>query len=86
MGRYRLVFEKSLDEDLRDISKKDVAGILKCLEGLSEDPRAPGCERLSARERYRVRWGSYRIVYEIEDDALIVVVVKVGHGFSRKYP
>jgi mRNA interferase RelE/StbE len=46
---------------------------------LSEDPRASGCEKLSGLERYRVRRGIYRIVYEIRDDVLLVVVVRVGH-------
>jgi mRNA interferase RelE/StbE len=79
MGRYRLIFRKSVAKDLRSISKKDVARILKCFDALSEDPRSPDCEKLSGLERYRVRHGVYRIIYEIKDDMLIVVVVKAGH-------
>ena len=79
MGRFRLVFKQSVAKDLRDLPKKDVGRILACFEALAEDPRAPGCERLSGQERYRVRRGAYRIVYEIEDDVLVIVVVKVGH-------
>jgi mRNA interferase RelE/StbE len=79
MGKYRLVFKKSVARDLRGISKKDIARILKCFDALSEDPRAPGCEKLSGLERYRVRRGIYRIVYEIRDEVLLVVVVRVGH-------
>ncbi len=79
MARYRLTFKKSVAEDLRDIPRKDVARILKRIEALSEDPRAPGCEKLSGQERYRVRQGVYRIIYEVVDDVLVVVVVRVGH-------
>ena len=79
MARYRLIFKKSVAKDLRDIPKKDVARILKRIEALSDDPRAPGCERLSGQERYRVRQGVYRIIYEIVEDVLAIVVVKVGH-------
>ena len=43
------------------------------------DARPPGCERLSGQERYRLRRGIDRIVYEIHDDVLKVIVVKVGH-------
>jgi len=43
------------------------------------DPRPPGSEKLSGQERYRIRQGLYRIIYEINDDVLMVVVVKVGH-------
>jgi len=46
---------------------------------LAEDSRPPGCQKLSGRDRYRIRQGPYRIVYSIEDDRLIVYVVKVGH-------
>ena len=48
------------------------------IRALAEDPRPRGCEKLSDQDRYRVRQGQYRIVYSIEDDALIVYVVKVG--------
>jgi mRNA interferase RelE/StbE len=79
MARFSLVFKKSVAKDLRDIPKKDVSRILKCFGALAEDPRATGCEKLSGHERYRVRQGAYRIIYEIQDDVLVVVVVKVGH-------
>jgi len=45
---------------------------------LAEDPRPPGCKKLSGSERYRIRQGPYRIVYAIEDNQLIVYVVKIG--------
>ncbi len=78
MGKYRLVFKKSVAKDLRGIPKRDVARILKCFDALAEDPHLPGCEKLSGQERYRIRQGVYRIVYEIRDDELQVIVVKVG--------
>ncbi len=79
MEKYKLVFKKSVAKDLRDLPKRDVASILKQIRALAEDPRAHGCEKLSGQERYRVRQGVYRIIYEIQGDELIVVVVKVGH-------
>lgn len=79
MASYRLAFRKSVSKDLRPIPKDDVARILKRIEALAEDPRPPGCEKLSGRERYRVRQGAYRILYEIRDRELLVTVVKVGH-------
>jgi len=79
MARYRLLFKKSIARDLRAIPKKDVRRILKRIETLAVNPRPNGCEKLTDQERYRVRQGSYRIIYEVQDDALVVVVVKVGH-------
>ncbi|MCF7989349.1 MAG: type II toxin-antitoxin system RelE/ParE family toxin [Thiohalocapsa sp.] len=82
MVSYELVFKKSVAKDLRSIPKKDVPRILKRIEALREDPRGDGCLKLSAQERYRVRLGTYRIIYEIRDNELIVMVVKVGHRSS----
>jgi mRNA interferase RelE/StbE len=79
MARYKLLFKKSVAKDLRPIHNEDVARILKCFESLSENPRAPGCEKLSGREQYRIRRGAYRIVYEIKDEKMEVIVVKVAH-------
>lgn len=79
MASYELVFKKSVAKDLRAVPKQDVKRILQRIRSLSEDPRPKGCEKLSGQERYRVRQGVYRIVYEIEDDRLVIVVVKVGH-------
>jgi mRNA interferase RelE/StbE len=79
MAKYSLVFKKSVAKDLRNISNKDVKRILKCIEFLCENPRADGCIKLSGQERYRVRQGTYRIVYEIQDTELIILVVKVAH-------
>ena len=79
MASYKLVIKKSVAKDLRNIPKKDVKRILKCFDSLREDPRADGCIKLSGQERYRVRQGIYRIIYEIQDLELIIVVVKVAH-------
>jgi len=79
MAKYSLVFKKSVSKDLRALPKRDVARILACLQALAAEPRPPGCEKLSGQERYRVRQGDYRIIYEIQDDVLTVIGVKVGH-------
>ncbi len=71
-----------MTKDLRPIPKADVARILRRIEALQENPRPPDCEKLSGQERYRVRQGVYRIIYEIADEKLIVTVVKVGHRKS----
>ncbi len=79
MAEYSLVFKKSVAKDLRNIPKKDIKRILKCVELLCTNPRAEGCIKLSGKERYRVRQGVYRIIYEIQETELIIMVVKVAH-------
>ena len=79
MASYRLTFKKSVTKDFRLIPKDDVARILMRIKALGDDPRPMGSEKLSGQERFRVRQGVYRIVYEILDEDLVIVVVKVGH-------
>jgi mRNA interferase RelE/StbE len=79
MEKYKLVFKKSVVKDLRALPKRDVALILRCIRSLAEQPRPQGCEKLSGQDRYRLRQGVYRIIYEIQDNVLMVVIVKVGH-------
>lgn len=79
MEKYELQFKRSVAKDLRGIPKSDVARILERISALSNEPRPPGTEKLTGKDRYRIRQGVYRIIYEIADGALIVTVVKVGH-------
>ena len=79
MARYELRFKNSVIKDLRALPRSDVAKVLERIDALRDDTRPPGSEKLSGQERYRVRQGSYRILYEIEDQRVVVTVVKVGH-------
>ncbi|MBM67937.1 MAG: type II toxin-antitoxin system mRNA interferase toxin, RelE/StbE family [Haliea sp.] len=79
MAKFKLTFKKSVAKDLRSIPSADVQRFLQRVEMLAENPRGEGCVKLSVQERYRVRQGVYRVVYEIRDESLIVLVVKVAH-------
>jgi mRNA interferase RelE/StbE len=79
MGKYKIIFRKSVAQDMRRIPNQDLRRILATIDSLSEEPLPSGVERLSAQEKYRVRQGNYRIIYEINDKEVIVVAVKVGH-------
>lgn len=82
MAKYSLVFRKSVEKELRLIPRNDQIRILKKIAELADHPRPPGSKKLSRQERYRLRQGNYRILYEIEDLVLLIVVVKVGHRQS----
>jgi mRNA interferase RelE/StbE len=79
MASYELAFKKSVAKDLRAFPTREVKRILERIRALADDPRPPGCEKLSGRDRYRVRQGAYRIVYEVENARLVVLIVKIGH-------
>ncbi len=80
MARYRLLIKPSAVKEIEGIpAKRARQRLVERLSRLAENPRPPGVEKLSAQDKYRVRQGSYRILYEIKDRDLVVGVVKVGH-------
>jgi len=79
MAKYKITFKKSVAKDFRAIPNAQIAKILTRIDKLADNPRAEGCIKLSGLDRYRVRQGLYRIVYEIIDTRLVVQVVRVGH-------
>jgi mRNA interferase RelE/StbE len=79
VGKYKIYIKPTAVKELQKIPKRDVSKIIEKIRSLSSNPRPPGCEKLSADEKYRVRQGRYRIVYSIEDDILVVLVIKIGH-------
>lgn len=79
MAKYELQIKKSVAKDISPIPKKDVRKIVKAINGLADNPRPPQSLKLSGEEKYRLRCGSYRVLYEIHDNILVVCVIKVGH-------
>ena len=80
MASYRLLIKPSAVKEIESAPKKDRLRIVKRIQDLSSDPRPPGCEKLSGHEdKYRVRQGTYRIVYTISDAGTEICIVKVGH-------
>ncbi len=79
MARYSVRIKRSAARELEAVPPKDRKRIVRRIDGLAVEPRPPGCEKLSGEEKYRLRQGDYRILYEIVDRKLIVTVVKIGN-------
>jgi mRNA interferase RelE/StbE len=79
MASYELRFRKSVAKDLDPIPKRDVQRILKSIKALAGEPRPAESKKLSGAEKYRLRCGAYRVLYEIQDRILVVCVVKIAH-------
>jgi mRNA interferase RelE/StbE len=78
MGVYSIYFKKSVEKDLNRVDKNDLKKIIAGIAALADNPRPPGCEKLTGLERYRIRQGRYRIFYSIQDFELTIWVVKVA--------
>ena len=79
MAKYEVRFKKSVAKDLDPILKKDVQRIISAIHALADDPRPPQSIKLFGSDKYRLRCGRYRVLYEIHDKVLTVCVVKVGY-------
>ncbi len=79
MAKYKITFKKSVTKDLRSIPNADITRILERINKLSDNPRAPGCIKLTGDNKYRVRQGIYRIIYQIRDNTLVINIVKIAH-------
>lgn len=79
MAGYKIVAAQSVYNDLDGIPKSDVIRIVTAIEALAEDPRPPQSRKLSGEEKYRLRCGVYRVLYEIRDNELVVLVVRARH-------
>jgi mRNA interferase RelE/StbE len=80
VASYKVLIKKSAAKELEAIAgKKDRQRITQRILGLAGNPRPPGVEKLSATtEKYRIRQGNFRILYEIHDDILLVYVVRIA--------
>lgn len=79
MASYKVLITKTASKELEAVPLTDRQRIVVRIQALAHDPRAPGCEKLSGEDKYRLRQGDYRILYEIVDDELVVTVVCIGN-------
>lgn len=79
MESYKIVIKKSAAKEIERIAKNDRIRIIEKIKSLAQNPHPTGSKKLSGQEKYRMRQGNYRILYQIIDDELIINVVKVGH-------
>ena len=81
MGRSRLVIKASAAKELGAVDgKRNRQRLVGAIGLLANDPRPKGVEKLSGmKDRFRIRVGDFRVVYAVENEALTVFVVKVGH-------
>ena len=75
----KIRFGKSAKKELRELQKSTRKRIIIAIRKLRNTPRPPGCKKLKGRDEYRIRVGDYRVLYEIHDDVLIVLVIRVAH-------
>ena len=76
---YRVQINNAADRNIRKLPRSIQGRIFSSLDTLKADPRPHGAIKMKMyQDTYRIRMGDYRILYEVYDDRLLVIVVKVG--------
>jgi mRNA interferase RelE/StbE len=86
-AHYRIDIRPAARRALRRIAVSERERIGRAIDSLAADPRPPGVVKLAGEEAYRVRVGDYRIIYEIRDRELVVLVIAIGpreHVYRRR--
>ncbi|HET7386944.1 MAG TPA: type II toxin-antitoxin system RelE/ParE family toxin [Nocardioidaceae bacterium] len=79
MTAYRIEFRPSAAKALRKLDPPVAQRLRGAIALLARDPRPPGSRPLKGRPGFRIRVGDYRVIYTVQDDVLLVVVVRLGH-------
>ena len=80
MAQYEVEFKASAAKEFRKLPPDTKARIRKAIGALQADPRPAGVKKLAGETNlYRIRIGEFRVIYEIDDEAKILVVTRVRH-------
>lgn len=80
MAGYEVLIKPSALKELDSLGTRKLRrAITAHIQALAGDPRPHGCRRLAEGDRYRIRYGTYRVVYSVDDALRTVLVVKIGH-------
>lgn len=77
---YQIFVKPAAQRQIKKLTPAVQKSLIALIESLAAEPRPPGCKKLKGRQNeYRARLGNYRVIYSIEDTALVITIIKVGH-------
>ena len=76
---YKVLIERYALKQIQKLDQKAIPQIKLAIRQLAQNPRPNGYIKLKGEEAYRIRVGDFRIIYEIKDKILTILVVDVGH-------
>jgi len=79
VASYSLDVRKSAAKEIAALPKRDCRPVVEKIRALATDPRPHGAEKLTGDEKYRIRHGDYRVLYEIDERAKRITIVRVAH-------
>ena len=83
---YRIEYERTARKELASLPRPTQRRVVDAIEDLSNDPRPAGCRKITGTQNgYRIRVGRYRVLYEVQDQVLIIVIVRVARRDEATY-
>lgn len=80
MASYRIDWKASAKKELKKLDRQAIPKIVEEVESLADDPYPVGHKKIQGSEHhYRIRIGDYRVIYSIENDMLLIEIIRVGH-------
>lgn len=80
MELYKIQWKESAKKELKSLDKSIIKRLLKNISLLAENPRPASCKKLQGMDSfYRIRVADYRVVYSIEDNVLVIEIIRIGH-------
>lgn len=79
MAKYKIEIKRSAQKEIEHLPKMELKTILSAISQLRENPRGHQTLKLANQDRYRLRVGRYRVLYEIHEYDLMLFIVKVAH-------
>ena len=76
---YRIFILRCAQKELANLSTEPYNQAKQVIRQLAENPRPSGCKKLIGREGWRIRFGDYRVIYEIDDKNQIITILHIGH-------
>lgn len=82
---YKISILRRAYKELTKLPEKNYKKVNAAINNFAVNPRPSGCNKLKGCPAWRIRVGEYRIIYEISDQKLIILVVDIGHrqGIDR---
>lgn len=83
MVRYKVILSKTAEKELKKLPDNIIKRIVPALKKLETNPKPKGCKKLLGfTDKWRIRVGDYRIIYDIQDKQLIIDVIRIAHRGS----
>ena len=80
MARYSVTIKRSAQKEIRALpTRKARRAVVAAIGALADEPRPPGCRKLTGSDKYRLRVGVYRVLCTIRDELVVVTIVRVAH-------